>query len=144
MLCIPIKGVVHPKTQISLCFTHLGVYDFLLSEESSQLYKNGPGPSKPFNEGKRVFFSTVQKTWNKVCASVVKRPSQGSGGWINCSESLCFCKINIHISNVINTFSQSSFSFALLIRDRRFVLFSPHSSLITQRRRPASSTWTAS
>ncbi len=57
--------------------------------------------------------STVQKTWNKVRASVIKRPSYGSGGgggggggWIkaSCSESMRFCKININISNVINTF----------------------------------------
>ncbi len=52
------------------------------------------------------FLSTVQKTWNKVCASIIKRASHGSGGWIkaSCSESMHFCKINIHISNVINCF----------------------------------------
>ncbi len=51
---------VHLKMKISLCFTHpqsiLGVYDFLLSDESNLSYiKNGPGRSKPFNGGKRVF-----------------------------------------------------------------------------------------
>ncbi len=52
------------------------------------------------------FLSTVQKTWHKVCIYLIKRPSHGSGGWIkaSCSESMHFCKINIHISNVINTF----------------------------------------
>ncbi len=38
-----LKGLVHPKMKISPCFTHpqgiLGVYDFLLSDESNQLYK---------------------------------------------------------------------------------------------------------
>ncbi len=78
--------------KISLCFTHpwsiLGVYDFLLSDESNRSY------------------ITVQKTWKKVLASVIKRPSHGSGGWIkaSCSESMRICKINIHITNVINTF----------------------------------------
>ncbi len=47
--------------KISLCFTHpqsiLGVYDFLLSDESNRSYiKNCPGPSKPYNGGKRVLF----------------------------------------------------------------------------------------
>ncbi len=52
------------------------------------------------------FLSTVQKTWNKVRASVIKRASHGSGEWIkaSCSKSMRFCKENIHISNVINTF----------------------------------------
>ncbi len=31
------------------------------------------------------------------CASVIKRPSRGSGGWIKASESMHFCKTNIHI-----------------------------------------------
>ncbi len=57
------------------------------------------------------FCSTAQKTSNKVCASIIKRASHGSGAWINlealfasCSKSLCFCKRNIHISNVINAY----------------------------------------
>ncbi len=38
-------------------------------------------------------------------ALIIKRPSHGSGGWIKApwSESIRFWKINIHISNVINT-----------------------------------------
>ncbi len=47
--------------KISLCFTHpqsiLGVYDFLLSDESNLSYiKNCPGPSKRYSGGKRVLF----------------------------------------------------------------------------------------
>uniref|UniRef100_A0A671NDR0 Lens intrinsic membrane protein 2.1 n=1 Tax=Sinocyclocheilus anshuiensis TaxID=1608454 RepID=A0A671NDR0_9TELE len=38
----PLKGLVHRKMKIMLCFTHprsiLGVYDFLLSDESSRSY----------------------------------------------------------------------------------------------------------
>ncbi len=84
------------------------MYDFLLSDESNQSYiKNGPGPSKPY-KGVTLsgcFLSTVQKTWNKACTSVIKHASHGSGGWIkaSCSESMRFCKKNIHISN-LNTF----------------------------------------
>ncbi len=37
-----VKGLVHPKMKISPCFTHpqgiLGVYDFLLSDESNRSY----------------------------------------------------------------------------------------------------------
>ncbi len=44
------KGLVNPKMKISPCFTHpqstLGVYDFLLSDESSHYIKNVPGSSK--------------------------------------------------------------------------------------------------
>ncbi len=55
--------------KISLCFTHpqsiLGVYDFILSDESNQSYiNNGPGPSKPYNGVSGCFLLTVQKTWN--------------------------------------------------------------------------------
>ncbi len=55
-----IKGLVHSKMKSRLCFTHLriilGVYDFLLSDESNLCYiKNGPGPSKPFHGDKLVF-----------------------------------------------------------------------------------------
>ncbi len=57
------------------------------------------------------FCSTAQKTSNKVCASIIKRASHSSGAWINlealfasCSKSLCICKKNIHISNVINAY----------------------------------------
>ncbi len=39
------KGLVHPKMKISLLFTHpqaiLGVYDFLLSDESNRSYIKG-------------------------------------------------------------------------------------------------------
>ncbi len=54
----------------------------------------------------RCFLSTVQKTWNKVHASVIKHASHGSGEWIkaSCSESMHFCKTNIYISKVINNF----------------------------------------
>ncbi len=52
------------------------------------------------------FCTTVQETLNKVCASIIKRPSHSSGVCIkaSCSESMRFSKKNIHISNVINTF----------------------------------------
>ncbi len=52
------------------------------------------------------FCSTVQNTSNKARASIIKHVSHGSGGWIkaSCSESMHFCKKNIHISNVIKTF----------------------------------------
>ncbi len=52
------------------------------------------------------FCSTVHKMSNKVRTSIIKRASHGSGAWIkaSCSESMCFCKKNIQISNVINTF----------------------------------------
>ncbi len=36
-----VKGLVHPKNLISLCFTHprsIGEYDFLLSDESNRSY----------------------------------------------------------------------------------------------------------
>ncbi len=54
----------------------------------------------------RCFSLTVQNTLNKALASVIKRASHGSGAWMKafCSESMCFCKKNIHISNIINTF----------------------------------------
>ncbi len=43
---------------------------------------------------------------NKAHASIIKRASHGSGGWLkaSCSKSMRFCKNNIHISNVINNF----------------------------------------
>ncbi len=43
---------------------------------------------------------------NKVCVSIIKRASHGSGGWIksSCSGSIRLCKKNVHISNVIITF----------------------------------------
>ncbi len=49
-----VKGLVHPKILISLCFTLprgiLGVYDFLLSDESNQNYiKHFPGTSKLYS-----------------------------------------------------------------------------------------------
>ncbi len=51
------------------------------------------------------FCWTVHKTSNKARTSIIKHASHVFGGWINasCSESMCFCKKNIHISNVINT-----------------------------------------
>ncbi len=55
-----IKGLVHPKMKISLCFIYpqsiLGVYDFLLSDASNQSYiKNCPGTSMLYNCSRRVF-----------------------------------------------------------------------------------------
>ncbi len=104
------NGLVHPKINISLWFNHpwgiLGVYDFLLSDESSQSYiKNCPGYSKCYHCS-GCFCSTVQNTSNKERASIIKRASHSFGAWIkaSCSESMPFCKKNIHISNVINTF----------------------------------------
>ncbi len=43
----------------------------------------------------RCFLSTVQKTWNKARASVIKHASHGSGGWIkaSCSKSMCFWRV---------------------------------------------------
>ncbi len=123
---LTLKGLVHPKMKISLCFTHpqsiLGVYDCLLSDESNWSYiKNGPGPPSLQHGVSGCFLSTVQKTWNKACASIIKCPSHGSGGWIkaSCSESMRFCKINIHISNVINTF----FSLPLIVGFLHFFFF---------------------
>ncbi len=56
---IPIKGLVHPKMKIRLLFTHpqaIGVYDFLLSDESNRSYiKNCPGTSKLYHCSKWVF-----------------------------------------------------------------------------------------
>ncbi len=54
------KGLVHPKMEISLCITHplgiLGVYDFLLSDESSWSYiKNGPAYPKCYHCSQPVF-----------------------------------------------------------------------------------------
>ncbi len=51
------------------------------------------------------FCYTVQNTSNKVHESIIKCASCGSGVWIkaSCSESMRFCKKNVHISNVINT-----------------------------------------
>ncbi len=99
-----IKGLVHPKMKISPCFTHpqdnLGVYDFLLSDKFNRSYiKNCPGSFKLYNGSGRVFFSTVQKKSNKAHPSIIKCASNGSGGWIktSCSESIRFCKKNIHI-----------------------------------------------
>ncbi len=59
--------------KISLCFTHprgiLGVYDFFLSDESNQSYiKNGPGPSKLYNGGKRVLFVNSSEGRKIKCA----------------------------------------------------------------------------
>ncbi len=45
-----LKDLVYPKMKISPCFTHpesIGVYDFLLSDESNRSYiKNDPCSSK--------------------------------------------------------------------------------------------------
>ncbi len=51
---LPVKWLVHPKMKISPYFTHpqdiLGVYDFLLSDESNRSYiKNGPGSFKLYD-----------------------------------------------------------------------------------------------
>ncbi len=81
-----LKGLVHPKMKISLYFTHpqsiLGVYDFLLSDKSNLSYikKIYVRPLQALQWGKRVLFVTVQKTWNKVCISVIKCASHGSRG----------------------------------------------------------------
>ncbi len=75
------KGLVQPKMKMNLCVIHpqsIGVYTFLLSDESNQLYKKLCRIS-------RFFLTTVQKTWNKVRASIVKRASHGSGVWIKAS-----------------------------------------------------------
>ncbi len=105
------KGLVHPKMKMSLCFTRprsiLCVHDFLLSDKSNRSYiKNCPGPSKPYSGVSRCFLSTVKRTRNKGRASVINVPHTAPGRWIkaSCSKSMHFCKINIHISNVINTF----------------------------------------
>ncbi len=72
LICVPkmnvgLKGLVHPKMKINLCFTHprsiLGVYDFLLSDKSNRSYiKNCPSTSKHYNGDSECFLSTVQKT----------------------------------------------------------------------------------
>ncbi len=51
------------------------------------------------------YFSIVQKKSNKVHPSIIKCASRGSGGRIkaSCSESMRFCKKNIHIYSVINS-----------------------------------------
>ncbi len=77
-----VKGLVHPKMKISLCFTHprgiRGVYDFLFSDESNRSYiKNCPGVIIAVGG---CFCSTVQTTSNKMHASIIKRASHGSGG----------------------------------------------------------------
>ncbi len=61
-----LKGLIHPKMKISLCFTHprgiLGVYDFLLSEESNRSYiKNCPGYSKRYHCSGWVFLFNSPK-----------------------------------------------------------------------------------
>ncbi len=61
-----IKGLVHPKMKISLLFTHpwgiLGVYDFLLSDESNWSYiKNCPGSSKLYHCSGWVFLFNSPK-----------------------------------------------------------------------------------
>ncbi len=55
-----IKGLVQPEMKISPCFTHpqaiLGVYDFLLSDESNRSnFQNCPGSSKLYHCSQRVF-----------------------------------------------------------------------------------------
>ncbi len=52
----PFKGLVHPKMKISLRYTHpqsiLGLYDFLLLDESNWSYiKHCPGPSPSLTMG---------------------------------------------------------------------------------------------
>ncbi len=61
----------------------LGVCDFLLSDESNWSYiKNVPGLAPPsLSMGLNgCLLDPVRKTSNKVCASIIKRPSHGSGG----------------------------------------------------------------
>ncbi len=61
-----LKGLVHPKINITPCFTHpqglLGVYDFLLSDESNWSHiKNCPGTSSVRMGVGGCFCSTVHK-----------------------------------------------------------------------------------
>ncbi len=118
-----VKGLVHPKMKIRTCFTHpqgiLGVYDFLLSDESDRSHiKNCPGASKLNNNGNgQVFFFyflTVQKKSNKVYASIIKCASHSSGRWIKASfsESISFCKKNICAVKII-TLTQAIKFFSL-------------------------------
>ncbi len=63
---ITIKGLVHPRMKISPCFTHpkrrLGVHDFLLSDDSNQIYiKMILSLSRVRMEVGGCFCSTVQK-----------------------------------------------------------------------------------
>ncbi len=62
---LQIKGLVHPKMKISPCFTHpqsnLGVYDFLLSDESNSYIKKYSGSSKHYNGSRRVFLFNSPK-----------------------------------------------------------------------------------
>ncbi len=79
------QGLVHPKMKISLCFTHpwaiLGVYDFLLSDESNwSNIKNCPGYSKLYHCSGRVFLFNSENTLNKTHASIIKHASHGSEG----------------------------------------------------------------
>ncbi len=95
-----IKGIVHPKMKIRLCFTHLrsiaGVCVFLHSDESNQSYIKNIFPSLTMGIN-RCLLDQVQKTWNNVHAFVIKHPSHGSGGWIKapCREFMHFWKISI-------------------------------------------------
>ncbi len=81
-LCNSIKRLVHPKMKISSCFTHpqgiLGVYDFLLSDESNRSnIQNCPGSSKL--SGVSV---TQSKTCKIKCANPLKKHnSHGSVVW---------------------------------------------------------------
>ncbi len=103
------KGLVHPNMKIILCFTHpwgiLGVYDFLLSDESNRSYiKKCPGSSKLYHcSGWVVFFNSPQDV--KLSTRIHNKTCLNKGAWIkaSCSNSMCFCKKYIHISNVINT-----------------------------------------
>ncbi len=82
-MSITLKGLVHPKRKISLCFTHpqsiLGVCDFLLSDESNRSYiKNCPGPSKPFNGGERVFVvNSSEDVNNKTSLTQLRGVNKG-------------------------------------------------------------------
>ncbi len=72
---------------------------------------------------------------HSILASVIKRASHGSRGWIkaSCSKSMRFHKKNIHISNFINTFlsllltvahgSLLFMSFRWLFRERQKEMF---------------------
>ncbi len=100
-VCFGTLPPTHPIMKISLSFTHhrgiLGVYDFLLSDESSRSYSILKIvlaiPSVIIAVG-GCFCWTVQKTSNKACASIIKHASHGSRSWIkaSCSESMHFCK----------------------------------------------------
>ncbi len=74
----PFKGLDHPKMKISPWFTHpqgiLGVYIFLLSDESNWSYiKKCPGSSKLYKGSGSVFLICDE------CGSAEERAKQNTG-----------------------------------------------------------------